>query len=222
MSMETERRRDELLEMLWHLDEFHALSVTALREHDAKGECEEYLREFSSNGIIRVEGEQIFLTPQGKTRAAGVVRRHRLAERLLVDVLGKPAVEVEQDACEFEHLLAPGLVDAICTLLGHPQSCPHGVTIPPGPCCVESRSIIHSIVLPLTQLEKGSDATIAFLNTQDSRRLHKLMDMGLVPGVRIRLTQRYPAMVVQHNNNQIAFEESFGDVIRVWRTDDIS
>ena len=45
-----------------------------------------------------------------------------------------------------------------------------------------------------------------------------MMAMGLVPGARIRLTQRYPAMVVQLNHNQIAFEESFGEVIRVWRT----
>ncbi|MEO5348687.1 MAG: hypothetical protein H7836_03455 [Magnetococcus sp. YQC-3] len=106
----------------------------------------ECLREFSSNGIIRVEGEQIFLTPQGKTRAARVVRCHRLGERLPVDLLGKPAVQVGQDACRFEHLLAAGLVDAICMLQGHPQSCLHAFPSPPGPCCTESRPVVHSIV----------------------------------------------------------------------------
>ncbi|MEO5339575.1 MAG: metal-dependent transcriptional regulator [Magnetococcus sp. MYC-9] len=219
MALETERRRDELLEMLWRLKEFHTLDLAALREHDTKGVYEGYLREFSSNGIIRMEGERILLTPKGQSRAEGVVRRHRLAERLLVDVLGKSAEEIEQDACEFEHILAPGLVDAICTLLGHPQTCPHGIPIPPGPCCVESRASVCSIVVPMTEMQKGSEATIAFLNTQDSRQLNKLLSMGLVPGKRIRLTQRYPAMVVQLDNNQIAFEESFGEVIRVWRTE---
>ncbi|MBF0460329.1 MAG: metal-dependent transcriptional regulator [Magnetococcales bacterium] len=219
MTLETEHRRDELLEMLWRLNEFHTLDLPALREHDSQGLYEGYLREFSSDGIIRLEGEQIHLTTEGLTRAEELVRRHRLAERLLVDVLGKSPAEIEQDACEFEHVLAPGLVDAICTLLGHPQSCPHGMPIPPGRCCVESRAAVPSAVIPLTQLKKGSETTIAFLNTQDGGRLNKLMAMGLVPGARIRLTQRYPALVVQLNNNQIAFEESFGDIIRVWRTE---
>ncbi len=219
MALETEHRRDELLEMLWRLNEFHTLELSALREHDPQGLYEGYLQEFSSNGVIRMEGEQIHLTEQGLARAEGLVRRHRLAERLLVDVLGRSPQETEADACEFEHLLAPGLVDAICTLLGHPQSCPHGIPIPPGRCCLEARSAVASAVIPLTQLEKGSETTIAFLNTQDSGRLNKLMAMGLVPGARIRLTQRYPALVVQFNNNQIAFEDSFGDIIRVWRTE---
>ncbi|MEO5355487.1 MAG: hypothetical protein H7835_20065, partial [Magnetococcus sp. XQGC-1] len=77
--LETEHRRDELLEMLWRLNEFHTLDVSSLREHDPKGVYEEYLREFSSNGIIRMEGERIYLTPQGMSRAEGLVRRHRLA-----------------------------------------------------------------------------------------------------------------------------------------------
>ena len=217
--LETEHRRDELLEMLWRLNEFHTLDVPSLREHDPKGIYEEYLREFSSNGIIRMEGERIFLTPQGLTRAEGLVRRHRLAERLLVDVLGRSPTETEEDACAFEHVLAPGLVDAICTLLGHPQTCPHGIPIPPGRCCAEAREAVPSAVIPLTQMEKGSESTIAFLNTKESGRLSKLMAMGLVPGARVRLMQRYPAMVVQLNNNQIAFEDSFGDIIRVWRAE---
>ena len=155
MTLETEHRRDELLEMLWRLNEFHTLDLPALREHDPQGLYEGYLREFSSDGIIRVEGEQIHLTTEGLTRAEELVRRHRLAERLLVDVLGKSPAEIEQDACEFEHVLAPGLVDAICTLLGHPQSCPHGMPIPPGRCCAEARAAVPSAVIPLTQLKKG-------------------------------------------------------------------
>lgn len=217
MTLETERRRDELLERLWRLNEYHTLDLASLRAHDSDGLYESYLREFAGNGIIRMEGDRIHLTPQGMARAEGVVRRHRLAERLLVDVLGRSPDEVEQSACEFEHILAPELVDAICTLLGHPQSCPHGIAIPPGRCCAEARSSVCSVVLPLTQLEKGSETTIAFLNTQDSGRLNKLMAMGLVPGARIRLMQRYPAIVVQLNNHQIAFEDSFGEVIQVWR-----
>ncbi|MBF0585017.1 MAG: metal-dependent transcriptional regulator [Magnetococcales bacterium] len=219
MALETEHRRDELLEMLWRLSEYHTLDLPSLREHDPEGIYEGYLREFSGNGVIRMEGERIHLTPQGLARAEGVVRRHRLAERLLVDVLGHSPADVEQNACEFEHILAPELVDAICTLLGHPQSCPHGIAIPAGRCCIEARATVCSVVIPLTQLEKGRETTIAFLNTQDSGRLNKLMAMGLVPGARIRLTQLYPAIVVELNNSQIAFEESFGNVIRVWRNE---
>lgn len=217
MNLDRQRRRDELLEMLWRLKEFYTSDLATLREHDSTGEYEEYLMEFSNNGIIHMRGESIELSELGLAKAEGLVRRHRLAERMLVDVLGKDPIETEQAACEFEHILAPELVDAICTLLGHPKTCPHGIPIPSGPCCQESRSQVASVVVPLTQLSVGTRSTIAFLNTNDRDRLDKLMAMGLVPGVGIKLMQRYPAMVVQVGHSQIAFEESVGEAIRVWR-----
>jgi len=78
----------------------------------------------------------IELTERGKKRAADVIRRHRLAERLFTDSLAMDSEsEIEQQACKFEHILSPEATDKICTFLGHPRTCPHGAPIPPGQCC---------------------------------------------------------------------------------------
>lgn len=219
MNMETDRRRDELLEMLWRLHEFGELTVSCLRRNDPDQRYEGSLREFSSNGMIRVQDDQIQFTTKGMKRAEGIVRRHRLAERLLVDVLGRTPSDTEEAACEFEHILAPELVEAICTLLGHPLTCPHGQNIPTGRCCEESRLMVPTAVVPLTQLDVGAAGRIASIQSQDQKRLARLLDLGLTPGTNLVVHQRYPALVVQVERRQIAFEESVGDDIRVWRKD---
>src|SRR5260370_629855 len=76
------------------------------------------------------------LTPRGHQRAADIIRRHRLAERLFTDSLAMDSeTEIEQQACKFEHILSPEATDKICTFLNHPLTCPHGAPLPPGPCC---------------------------------------------------------------------------------------
>src|ERR1700730_4646770 len=76
------------------------------------------------------------LTPRGQQRAADIIRRHRLAERLFTDSLAMDSeTEIETQACKFEHILSPEATDKICTFLNHPLTCPHGAPIPPGPCC---------------------------------------------------------------------------------------
>jgi putative ABC transport system ATP-binding protein len=81
-------------------------------------------------------GMVVELTPKGRQKAADIIRRHRLAERLFTDSLAMDSeTEIEQQACKFEHILSTEATDKICTFLGHPRTCPHGATIPPGPCC---------------------------------------------------------------------------------------
>ncbi|MBF0283519.1 MAG: metal-dependent transcriptional regulator [Magnetococcales bacterium] len=218
MNLETERRRDELLEMLWRLQERGGgMSLPELRRHDADQQYEGYLAEFKSNGAIRVEGDQISFTAKGLKRATDIVRRHRLAETLLVQIMGKTPSETEEAACEFEHVLAPELVNGICTLLGHPARCPHGLPIPEGACCQESRHAVESAVMPLSRMDVGAEARIASINTRDSVRLSRLLAYGLVPGASVTLTQRQPALVVDVERRQIAFEASVGNEIMVWR-----
>jgi putative ABC transport system ATP-binding protein len=81
----------------------------------------------------------VTLTPRGRQRAADIIRRHRLAERLFTDSLALDSeLEIEQQACKFEHILSREATDKICTFLGHPRTCPHGAPIPSGPCCQRS------------------------------------------------------------------------------------
>jgi putative ABC transport system ATP-binding protein len=96
--------------------------------------CHEALK---PTGVSTGDGSMIVeLTPRGRQRAADIIRRHRLAERLFTDSLALDSEsEIEQQACKFEHILSPEATDKICSFLGHPRTCPHGAPIPPGPCC---------------------------------------------------------------------------------------
>jgi putative ABC transport system ATP-binding protein len=88
-------------------------------------------------GFSTGDGSMIVeLTSRGRQRAADIIRRHRLAERLFTDSLALDSEsEIEQQACKFEHILSPEATDKICSFLGHPRTCPHGAPIPAGPCC---------------------------------------------------------------------------------------
>src|SRR6476469_846834 len=88
-------------------------------------------------GVSTGDGSMVVeFTPRGRLRAAAIIRRHRLSERLFTDSLALDSEsEIEQQACKFEHILSPEATDKICSFLGHPRTCPHGAPIPPGPCC---------------------------------------------------------------------------------------
>src|SRR5436309_12353356 len=92
------------------------------------------------------------LTTRGRQRAADIIRRHRLAERLFTDSLALDSeTEIEQQACKFEHILSPETTDKICTFLGHPRTCPHGAPIPPGACCGKQTEFTNQRILESKQ-----------------------------------------------------------------------
>jgi DtxR family Mn-dependent transcriptional regulator len=91
-------------------------------------------------GLVELRDGEVAFTPRGEERARSVIRRHRLAERLFMDVLAiRDEGSIEKNACTFEHILSPEVTDRICTFLGHPRTCPHGSPIPEGDCCLEAR-----------------------------------------------------------------------------------
>ena len=112
--------------------------------------CHEALKPVSTSvgdGTLIVE-----LTPRGRERAGGIIRRHRLAERLFTDSFAMDSEsEIEQQACKFEHILSPEATDKICTFLGHPRTCPHGAPIPPGPCCGRTAGVDRGLVIESTR-----------------------------------------------------------------------
>jgi len=112
--------------------------------------CHEALKPVSTSvgdGTLIVE-----LTPRGRERAGGIIRRHRLAERLFTDSFAMDSEsEIEQQACKFEHILSPEATDKICTFLGHPRSCPHGAPIPPGPCCGRTAGVDRGLIIESTR-----------------------------------------------------------------------
>jgi putative ABC transport system ATP-binding protein len=93
------------------------------------------LSRMSERHLVELQDGEAQLTTVGSQRARGVVRRHRLAERLFKDTFSADDSEAHTQACRFEHIISPELDQRICTFLGHPKTCPHGNPIPPGDCC---------------------------------------------------------------------------------------
>lgn len=193
---ERESGRDGAASILAHTNERHA-----------EGKCTADFAELAREGLVSVvEGDRVSLTPAGDSRAAFVVRRHRLAERLFTDLLALPAGQVEQQACELEHVLSAEATDSVCALLGHPASCPHGKPIPRGPCCREGGAARP--VASLAQLAEGARARVVFLVSREPGRVSRLLPFGIAPGTELRLRQRAPAFVIEVGETTLALEAS--------------
>jgi DtxR family Mn-dependent transcriptional regulator len=206
--MTFDESHQELLEQLWiavEEDERGGLPVG-----EAEPEC---ANDLIRQGVADRVGGSLILTPAGRPHAAQAVRRYRLAERLVADVLATERSQVDSQACRLEHGLLDGVDDAICTLLGHPQFCPHGKPIPPGDCCEQMRSSIRRLIAPLCDLQPGEGGQIAYLHMKDAGRPQKLMAMGVLPGVPIKLVRRFPSYVFEAGYSQFAVDEAIaGDI----------
>jgi DtxR family Mn-dependent transcriptional regulator len=216
MSGREHDERDEILETLYHLRERHQLELAALREH-RPSLAEDALAKLAAEGLLELEGERLELTELGFARAEKVIRRHRLAERLLTDVLHMTPAEVESGACEFEHMVADEITESICILLGHPRSCPHGSPIPEGECCRKHARECLSAAIPLTELPVGSWARVAYINSTSDERQHRLTQFGVLPNTSLKLHQLRPTVVVMLESSRLAMEEAVARDIFVWR-----
>ncbi len=215
--MELSEHAEEVLEELWTQKEkegrstFNLNSLAVDKRHTP-------IHELVKLDLIVLSGDQIHLTTKGESEAANVVRRHRLAERLLVDVLDTKGALLEETACKLEHLIKSGIEENICSLLGHPEVCPHGNPIPKGKCCLEGYDKAGKIVVALSQLQPEEEGRIAYISARERKRLQKLMAMGVTPGTTVRLIQRFPSYVFQMGETQIALDETIADQIFLLKT----
>jgi len=202
---------DELLELIYTLKESGKeglITVEELRrKHNGDPAIDKLLEEMGSLGLIKISGEKIGFSERGETEAEKLIRAHRLAERLLTDVLlvQKDQV-VESQACAMEHILNPAVVDNICTILGHPRTCPHGHAIPPGRCCSDRKRAAAPAVLSLDELRSGESGKILYVETQDHARLDKLTTFGILPGTTVKVHQRQPSLVIFVGQTQLALD----------------
>jgi DtxR family transcriptional regulator, Mn-dependent transcriptional regulator len=209
----------EVLETVWTLQEQGTVTLEKLIDSAAIKVSDELLDLLRSEGLIEIEeAKRVRLLPKGLKMAEQIIRRHRLAERLICDVLGSPVDESEAAACEYEHLLAEGITNSICTLLGHPRFCPHNKPIPEGDCCRQTRDELKPIVVSCNQLRIGESARVAYFSTREHSRLLKLSALGISPGASLKLIQKWPAYVVQCDETEIALEPEVAQNIYVWKT----
>jgi DtxR family transcriptional regulator, Mn-dependent transcriptional regulator len=209
--MNLSERAQEILETLW------ISTVQEKKDSLSLGlsEREEAMSELLKSGCIDISNQKARLKEKGRKEGERIVRRHRLAERLLVDVLAMKTGVIHEVGCKFEHLLLKDVEENVCTLLGHPKHCPHGKPIPPGKCCEKSAKEVARAVCLLKDLEVKDKGTIAYLATNDPGRLNRLMAMGALPGISVTMIQKFPSYVFQIGQSQFAIDKEMAEGIYV-------
>ncbi|MCE5311622.1 MAG: metal-dependent transcriptional regulator [Nitrospiraceae bacterium] len=203
--MEKERI-DEALEFIWHMEENKLSSIDYFTSEMDDDDPRAVLDELLSRGmVVLIDGELTF-SGKGREAAMGLVRRHRLAERLFTDVFYLPQANVHEDACRMEHILSEELTDSVCTFLGHPTTCPHGGLIPRGECCMKNRMDVQPVVSRLSDFEVGRRCKIHFITPSDASVIGRLSAIGVIPGAVIKLVQKRPSVVLQVDETTIAID----------------
>ncbi|NTU42529.1 MAG: metal-dependent transcriptional regulator [Nitrospirales bacterium] len=210
-------RIEEALELLWVLQEEGQSNLQRFSLSSDDPDVEALLSALKDEGLVEVKGQDMSLTAVGGDRARGLVRRHRLAERLFMEVFELPEAVVHEDVCRVEHILSEELTDSVCTFLGHPPTCPHGKPIPRGECCKKYRVDVQPVVVRLDDFEVGARGKIVFITSSETARIGRLSSIGIIPGAVIRLIQRRPSIVVQIDETTIAIDPELAREIFVKR-----
>ena len=148
----------------------------------------EMLDRLAADGYLRRSGRVIELTDDGRVLADSVIRKHRLAECLLVDVIGLPWHKAHVEAGRWEHVISDEVEARLVALLGNPRTCPHGNPIPGAPP-TDRKQILLADVDPGGQvrLERITEAV-----ELDTASLVYLDEHGLVPGCELHVRDRAP------------------------------
>jgi len=199
---------EDLLETVWLRREAGQTFVAArYRPRVDDTPVAELVARLASEGLVEADGSRVGLTPAGESAAAMTVRRHRLAERLYTDLLRAREEGQQSFACRFEHILSEEVTEAVCTLLGHPPTCPHGKRIPPGECCRRAAREVASVVRPLPEFPPGAVVRIVFITPRFHQRLDRLHSFGVLPGAIAQLHQKQPAFVLRVGATEVAIEK---------------
>ncbi|TMG54636.1 MAG: metal-dependent transcriptional regulator [Chloroflexi bacterium] len=142
----------------------------------------EMLHRIERDGLVELDGrKEVHLTEKGGVLASHVIRRHRLAERMLTDLLGYEWWKTHEEAERIEHAMSPEMEERLVRVLGDPQTCPHGNPMP---------GVTPRPTKPLDQVTRGSTATVERIPDQFEHEpgfLEYLDAQGLRPGVSVRI-----------------------------------
>jgi DtxR family Mn-dependent transcriptional regulator len=172
------------------------------------------LASLESRGLVRRKAYRgVKLTTSGEAIALRVLRKHRLAERLLTEVLGMKWSEVHEVACKLEHAITDDVVDALERLLKNPKTCPHGNPIPN-----ESGKFKQTNAESLAELKPAQEAVLVSIAPETGVLLRYLASLGLTPGVHLRIEEKAPfngPLIVNVRGSRYALGQEVASSIRV-------
>ena len=140
--------------------ELHEDSVSVIQARIAerlsvsRPSVSEMIKRMESEGLVRTDGTTITLTESGRTLAISVVRKHRLAERFLTDILGLSWATAHREAGKWEHVMSNDVESAMVRVLNNPTTCPHGNPIP-------GSGHVGVATAPLSSVATGADFTVS-------------------------------------------------------------
>lgn len=204
-----------MLEAVWTAREDGASHLAEIARRAGVENPQEVMDGLAAQGLVTLDGDSAGLTEAGEAEAREIIRRHRLAEVLLRQVMALEEDSVETEACEFEHSLNPEVVDSICTLLGHPRTCQHGKPIPSARCCEKFKTEVQPIVQRLSDLRIGQTGVITLIAPKFHSRLDRLGSLGIVPGAEVKLHQKFPSFVLEIGETTVAVDRDIADEIFV-------
>ena len=148
----------------------------------------EMVRRLRAAGLLEEDSTRgVVLSPDGRAEGARLVRRHRLSERFLVDVLDMPWDAVHDEACKLEHALSPEVEARLAAQLGNPRTCPHGQAIPD-----EDGELSEEPLRALSELEAGDAGTIGCVTEEKADLLRYLASLGLLPDTEVAVESVAP------------------------------
>jgi len=137
--------------------------------------------------VIHEPYKGVKLTEKGRKLALKIIRRHRLAERLLTDILHLDWSKVHDEACKLEHNLSENIVKPLEKALGNPKTCPHGNPIPS-----EQGEMKEAKSELLTNLNTGESGIITKITEEKQDLLQYLATLGLVPSASVEIKEKAP------------------------------
>lgn len=212
--MNLSEKAEEVLESLWIAVEEEGSAFLDPRKMEFPEDDPAY-GELTGHALVEIRKGMIYFRPEGHEEGRNSIRRHRLAERLMMDVFNIKGEDAEAQACRFEHLLKDGVDVKLCTMLNHPSTCPHGKPLPAGNCCADARAKGDLGVVPLTEINAGQEGEIAYIQTGDNKKMQKLMAMGVLPANRIHLVQSYPSYIFRIGFSEFAVDTALAKEIFV-------
>ena len=195
----------------------------AERLHQSGPTVSQTVARMERDGLVTVEGDRhLELSDTGRKLATQVMRKHRLAERLLIDVIGLDWEDVHIEACRWEHVMSEAVERRLVVLLDDPTTCPHGSPIPGldelgwSASSAPERDIADLVLLSDVATFEGERVMIERISEQiqgDAELLHRLTDAHVRPGNTVFVTRRLDGVDVDGQRlPQVAAEHIFVSV----------
>jgi DtxR family Mn-dependent transcriptional regulator len=178
----------------------------AERLHQSGPTVSQTVARMERDGLLTVEGDRhLELSPKGRQLATRVMRKHRLAERLLTDIIGLEIEFVHEEACRWEHVMSEQVERRLVELLDHPQESPYGNPIPGLAELGEAREDTDFLmgVVPMTKAINGATEPVRLVVRRiveelqkDSEVMSVLRRVGALPGNDVLVSQGHDGVIV--------------------------